>query len=158
MRIFRFSVKNCFHKNLTQTVKHSQNCNRLITHEQGFTLSKTVIQLSQAFPGDDEGFDSQDRDRNYSTEEGGWSPNGSPSQTVCYGPDKDTENEYRSYLRNDLPQFRVSLDGWRGGGGDSFPFLINFEKGNDLYGFGLRYIEHHNILLDERNSNSEASH
>nr|pir hypothetical protein F52G3.1 - Caenorhabditis elegans [Caenorhabditis elegans] len=108
MRIFRFSVKNCFHKNLTQTVKHSQNCNRLITHEQGFTLSKTVIQLSQAFPGDDEGFDSQDRDRNYSTEEGGWSPNGSPSQTVCYGPDKDTENEYRSYLRNDLPQFRTS--------------------------------------------------
>lgn len=56
---------------------------------------------------DDEGFDSQDRDRNYSTEEGGWSPNGSPSQTDSYGPDKDTD-DYRSYMTNDLPQFRTS--------------------------------------------------
>ncbi|KAF1746925.1 hypothetical protein GCK72_023383 [Caenorhabditis remanei] len=57
---------------------------------------------------DDEGFDSQDRDRNYSTEEGGWSSNGSPSQTDSYGAEKDTESEYRSFMRNDLSQFRTS--------------------------------------------------
>ncbi|EGT44753.1 hypothetical protein CAEBREN_00462 [Caenorhabditis brenneri] len=56
---------------------------------------------------DDEGFDSQDRDRNYSTEEGGWSSNGSPSQTDSYGPDKDTDG-YLSYMTNDLPHFRTS--------------------------------------------------
>uniref|UniRef100_A0A1I7U055 BAT2_N domain-containing protein n=1 Tax=Caenorhabditis tropicalis TaxID=1561998 RepID=A0A1I7U055_9PELO len=57
---------------------------------------------------DDEGFDSQDRDRNYSPEEGCWSSNGSPSQTDSYGPDKDTDIDYRSYMRESLPQYRTN--------------------------------------------------
>uniref|UniRef100_A0A8R1DZD1 BAT2_N domain-containing protein n=1 Tax=Caenorhabditis japonica TaxID=281687 RepID=A0A8R1DZD1_CAEJA len=57
---------------------------------------------------DDEGFDSQDRDRNYSTEEGGWSSNGSPSQIDSYGPDKDPTSEFRPFVRNDERLFRTS--------------------------------------------------
>lgn len=71
-------------------------------------ITKTISNSKYNKTSDDEGFDSQDRDRNYSTEEGGWSSNGSPSQTDIYGPDKDTENEYRPFLRNDLSQFRTS--------------------------------------------------
>lgn len=65
-------------------------------------------EIQRVFSGDDEGFDSQDRDRN-STEEGGWSSHGSPSQIDSYGPDKDPDRDYRSYVRNDERHFRVSL-------------------------------------------------
>ncbi|PIC15982.1 hypothetical protein B9Z55_022746 [Caenorhabditis nigoni] len=78
------------------------------TSDHVYNGKSTAPKYNNSRISEDEGFDSQDRDRNYSPEGGDWSSNGSPSHLDSYGPDKDSEGEFRSFVRDDLRQYRTS--------------------------------------------------
>ncbi|UMM39527.1 hypothetical protein L5515_016548 [Caenorhabditis briggsae] len=78
------------------------------TSDHVYNGKSTTPKYNNSRISEDEGFDSQDRDRNYSPEGGDWSSNGSPSHLDSYGPDKDSEGEFRSFVRDDLRQYRTS--------------------------------------------------